>query len=90
MGRLVRGVNQALLLQYYFFILSEIDALRKVKGKKNPIWIRMGGYLEKERVSEWVVGKREYCKVILDVFIGAFAFFWVIIKFALSVICLAD
>lgn len=34
MGRLVRGVNQALLLQYYFFILSEIDALRKVKGKK--------------------------------------------------------
>lgn len=58
MGRLVRGVNQALLLQYYFFILSEIDALRKVKGKKKSN-MNQNGWIPGERESERVSGGKE-------------------------------
>lgn len=75
----MRGVNQALLLEYYFFILSEIDALRKVKGKKIQYeleWVDAWRQTEREsvRVSEQMVGKREYCKVIQDVLLELLRF----------------
>lgn len=50
----MQGVNQALLPGYYFFffILSEIDALRKVKGKKKIKYELKCVDIYRKRVSE--------------------------------------